>query len=320
MHKITHVIILQDLDLSGNKLRVVPTYLEESVNRLRFLNLSGNRLQEILGTPALPSVETLDLSHNLFQILSINSISKLPKLKKLFLNDNPMEVLSDAGLTADLQLVNLDRTLLHSVPFSLILSLNQENSELSIKNMSIHCDCRVVGLQEYLRLKQNDSAVPCSSPPELVGVPVINATLGKACERPRSAAAKLLEEKTVLELRAARSGSAIVLSWNSKMPLDIFTFGLSVVYENKSIHAPKAHIPYYVNSYSVPDLSYSIMYKTCIQAYDSDGKQVGSAACKLVKLGSLESTSACVTISGSFMISILSSCIVALFSYGFSGG
>lgn len=255
------------------------------MNRLRFLNLSGNGLRKILGTPALPSVDTLDLSHNFFENFSINSISKLPKLKKLLLNDNPIEVLSDAGMTADLQLVHLDRTLLHSVPFSLTLALNQENSELSVQNMSIHCDCRVVGLQQYLRLKHNDSEIACSSPPELEGVPVIKATLGKACEPPQTAPIKLLEDTAALELRATRSGSGMVFSWDPRIPLDMFTFGLSVVYENKWIYAPETRIPYYVNSYFVPDLSYSIMYETCIQAYDSDGRQVGSAACKLIKLG-----------------------------------
>ena len=164
---------LTEVDFSGNQIRTIPTHIDENPGHLKVLNFSNNLLVEVLGTPNLPYVEKLDLSFNAFQKLSLNTVSKMVVLKELHMNDNPMEILSDGSLTSNLDFASLDRTMLHSVPFSLLLALNQENSILSFDNVTIQCDCRAVGLQEFLRLKQNTSRNACSLPPALAGTSTV---------------------------------------------------------------------------------------------------------------------------------------------------
>ncbi|OQV14291.1 putative Chaoptin [Hypsibius exemplaris] len=281
---------LEEVDFSGNLMRVIPSHLDENPGHLRALNFSDNRLEEILGSPNLPYVEKLDLSHNSFQRLSLSALSKLTGLRELRLNDNPMEILSDASMTSNLEVLSLDSTLLHVVPFSLLMALNQDNSSLSFRNMSVQCDCRVAGLQEFLRLKQNTSQEVCAFPAALEGVAIVNATLGTNCGVQLNSARNYLTAKQLLDLQAARAGDAIVLRWTSKEPVDIYSFSVTVKYENQSIQAPKQNIPYDVDSYAVEDLSYSKSYTACVQPFDTDRKRVGIASCKLVRLGSMDVT------------------------------
>ncbi|XP_055336919.1 protein artichoke-like isoform X1 [Paramacrobiotus metropolitanus] len=281
---------LESVDLSGNRLRVLPTYLEEAVNRLAVLNVSRNFLQEILGAPALPWLTALDLSRNALKQLSVHAFSKMPRLQRLLLDRNPLEILSDAGLNCDLKQLNLDYTLLHSVPFSLLLSLDQDNSSLSFRNVSIFCDCRAVGLQEHLRRRRDPVVVDavCAG----TATPIVDAALGADCEASRQAIDKLLDAKTVLDLRAVRAGRAVLLQWDTLVAGDIFSFGLNVEYANRSVHAPKTRLPYHTSQYAVPDLSFSTTYKACVQSFDSLGRAVGSPACKLVQLASLDTAAA----------------------------
>ena len=80
---------LQTLHLSQNQIQDI-SFLK-SLNQLQTLDLSDNQIQDISFLKSLNQLQTLDLSDNQIQDISLDFLSYFPKLKKLYLYDNPIQ-------------------------------------------------------------------------------------------------------------------------------------------------------------------------------------------------------------------------------------
>ncbi|VUZ39536.1 unnamed protein product [Hymenolepis diminuta] len=109
---------LADLDLSRNQLVGIPEPVFD-LRALRKLDLSHNEISELTAlTDNWPSLEYLNLSHNLLCSLPAG-LTRLTKLRKLYLNDNQ---LTFSGLPSgmaklnDLEVLNISNNRLENIP------------------------------------------------------------------------------------------------------------------------------------------------------------------------------------------------------------
>ncbi|XP_076753338.1 uncharacterized protein LOC143424865 [Xylocopa sonorina] len=122
--------LVEHLNLCNNQL----TNLTDDINRLtelQFLNLTRNKLSSLPNDFSLENLRRLDLSGNkILNVVDINSVEQLPKLKILHLSRNPLNSLE--GLISDTleavdasycEIRELSNTSLDGLPKLLMLSL-----------------------------------------------------------------------------------------------------------------------------------------------------------------------------------------------------
>ncbi|CAK9802107.1 Toll-like receptor Tollo [Anthophora quadrimaculata] len=132
---------LQHLDLADNNLWTLPTELLCPVQRLATLNLTRNKLQDIVSlgfSNCTPSFKVLDLSNNDLSNLPDRTLSNLPNLTVLKLQENVISSVDDhalSGLTA-LHSLNMSSNRLVALPPELF-SETKELRELILSNNSL---------------------------------------------------------------------------------------------------------------------------------------------------------------------------------------
>ncbi|XP_076170370.1 toll-like receptor Tollo [Ptiloglossa arizonensis] len=136
---------LQHLDLAENNLWTLPSELLCPVQSLSSLNLTRNKLQDIVSLgfsdwveSCTPSLEVLDLSGNDLSELPDRTLSNLQSLTVLKLQDNAIAVVGDhalAGLNA-LRALNVSSNRLVALPPELF-SKTHELRELILSNNSL---------------------------------------------------------------------------------------------------------------------------------------------------------------------------------------
>ena len=102
-----HLRFLQKVDLTGNKITVLPQVTSASLyklvldeneislcgmkthNGIRILSLNKNKMTTCIGFSSMFNLEELSLQEN--EIATLNGLEILPKLKKLNLNGNKLE-------------------------------------------------------------------------------------------------------------------------------------------------------------------------------------------------------------------------------------
>ncbi|XP_043260717.1 toll-like receptor Tollo [Colletes gigas] len=136
---------LQHLDLADNNLWTLPSELLCPVQSLSSLNLTRNKLQDIVSLgfsdwveSCTPSLEVLDLSNNDLSELPDRTLSNLHSLTSLKLQDNAIAAVGDhalSGLTA-LRALNVSSNRLVALPPELF-SKTRELRELILSNNSL---------------------------------------------------------------------------------------------------------------------------------------------------------------------------------------
>ncbi|XP_054014621.1 toll-like receptor Tollo [Hylaeus anthracinus] len=136
---------LQHLDLADNNLWTLPSELLCPVQSLSSLNLTRNKLQDIVSLgfsdwveSCTPSLEVLDLSNNDLGELPDRTLSNLHGLTSLKLQDNAIAAVGDhalAGLTA-LRALNVSSNRLVALPPELFAK-TRELRELILSNNSL---------------------------------------------------------------------------------------------------------------------------------------------------------------------------------------
>lgn len=156
------------LDLSGNKLRKIPSALLQRLKHLQTLHLSQNQLEELPAEtfPSLNALERLHLEENKLQSLDAKAFSHNANLTHLFLQKNKLESLPATvfhGLDR-LQYLDLsENQLTFLTPGTLGLGI----SWVELTFNPWHCDAKI----EYLWKRLNNVAVQsepkCVSPETL---------------------------------------------------------------------------------------------------------------------------------------------------------
>ncbi|XP_034949223.1 toll-like receptor Tollo [Chelonus insularis] len=136
---------LRQLDLADNNIWTLPTELLCPVPSLVSLNLTRNKLQDIVSlgfadwsATCTPSLEVLDISDNDLSVLPDRSFSGLKSMKTLMLQDNKIRHVGDHALggLSSLQQLNLSSNRLVALPPELF-SDTHELRELILSNNSL---------------------------------------------------------------------------------------------------------------------------------------------------------------------------------------
>ncbi|CAH0385763.1 unnamed protein product [Bemisia tabaci] len=147
LHKLKH------LDLADNNIEKLPPELFCPLNKLMFLNLSKNGIQNVcdLGFsdwgngPSAPGktcntgLEELDLSYNAVSKITDNSFTSLRSLQKMYLQNNAISQMADRAFVglASLQVLNVSSNKLVALPPELFQS-SRDLKEIYIQNNSIN--------------------------------------------------------------------------------------------------------------------------------------------------------------------------------------
>lgn len=134
--------LLNHLDLSGNNIRNVPEDLLCPVPDLRYLNLTGNRLHDLLTlgrSPCAAALDTLDLSDNELLDLPDDSLTQLGSLISLHLQKNAISTMGERALAGLSELQHLDLSYNHlaSLPPELFTHTRQLR-RLLLRNNSLN--------------------------------------------------------------------------------------------------------------------------------------------------------------------------------------
>ncbi|GAB0100572.1 Toll-like receptor 6 [Sergentomyia squamirostris] len=161
----TYVKNLERLDLSMNNMWSLPENLFCTLNGLLFLNISGNRLQdvndlgfrdkslpggkdEVTSAPTSPplkgpqcnlDIESLDVSFNHFILLPANGFGTLKRLRNLKLNGNEVSMVADRALGGlkNLQLLDMSSNKIVALPSDLFRDPAHSIQEVYLHNNSI---------------------------------------------------------------------------------------------------------------------------------------------------------------------------------------
>ncbi|XP_055592082.1 toll-like receptor 6 [Uranotaenia lowii] len=152
-----HTKNIEQLDLSMNNIWSLPDHLFCSLNGLRSLNISSNRLQDVndLGFREKPIVkdesganstvscnldlEDLDVSKNHFVLLPASGFGTLKRLKLLKIHDNEISMVGDKALNGlkELQILDLSSNKIVALPTDLFKDPAQSIQEIYLQNNSI---------------------------------------------------------------------------------------------------------------------------------------------------------------------------------------
>jgi len=136
---------LQHLDLADNNLWTLPSELFCPVQSLVSLNLTRNKLQDIISLgfadwveSCTPSLEILDISNNDLSALSDGALSSLRSLSVLKVQDNVISSVGDHALTGltSLRILNMSSNRLVALPPELF-SKTRELRQLILSNNSL---------------------------------------------------------------------------------------------------------------------------------------------------------------------------------------
>ena len=83
---------LKEINLSSNKLKMLPSI---ELSRLISINLNNNIITSLEDFNGHPTLETLELRGN--KITSLKDLKKVPSLKQLYLADNSISSLAGIG-------------------------------------------------------------------------------------------------------------------------------------------------------------------------------------------------------------------------------
>lgn len=155
---------LERLDLSMNNVWSLPESLFCPLHGLRFLNISGNRLQDINDfgfrekahhtsntttqqtskssskrTNCVIDLEILDASHNHFVLLPANAFGTLKRLKFLKVDNNELSMVADKALEGlrNLKMVDMSSNKIVALPSELFRDQQQRIEEIYLQNNSI---------------------------------------------------------------------------------------------------------------------------------------------------------------------------------------
>lgn len=90
-----------DMFLGSNLFGLIPPRLFASYLRLQYLHIGGNRLRQIDRVVLPPTLELLDVSHNMLTAVP-PTVGTLPNLRKLVLDGNPIAAIDDYQFAAGL--------------------------------------------------------------------------------------------------------------------------------------------------------------------------------------------------------------------------
>ena len=126
---------LVHLNVAYNSLITVPSQIR-NLKALVWLSFSFNKITTLNSQVAqLRNLETLDLSHNLLGEIAEGTFEHLHKLRKLYLDYNPITILPDLSDLICLDMLEITGTLITQVPTSLA-KLEQLQS-LGVGNMEL---------------------------------------------------------------------------------------------------------------------------------------------------------------------------------------
>ena len=103
---LTPFYLLQNLDLSMNKIRIIETGFEECPN-LQHLNLNDNLIREISASMFMKCKNLRTLSMEINQIEKVANLHYLGKLQELNLHNNKIEVMEGFTSLSQLRKLNL---------------------------------------------------------------------------------------------------------------------------------------------------------------------------------------------------------------------
>lgn len=126
---------LQHLDLSHNNLTAAPSSSCQWPASLQHLNLSSTGLEEV-PAPLPPSLKVLDVSHNHLHTADIS----LSSLKKLFLNQNLLQVVPSLRGVPVLDTLQLDNNSIAELPGA-ELQLLGRLQDVAVADNPFHCSC-----------------------------------------------------------------------------------------------------------------------------------------------------------------------------------
>ncbi|KXJ82551.1 hypothetical protein RP20_CCG012964 [Aedes albopictus] len=148
---------LEQLDFSMNNIWSLPDHLFCSLNGLRSLNISSNRLQDVNDLGFREKVkdenaghnnttiscnldlEDLDVSKNHFVLLPASGFGMLKRLKLLKIHDNEISMVGDKALNGlkELQILDLSSNKIVALPTDLFKDPAQSIQEIYLQNNSI---------------------------------------------------------------------------------------------------------------------------------------------------------------------------------------
>jgi len=163
---------LESLDLALNDIRSLPRPSLCALDKLVQLNLTGNRLSDLLWTKSessgcLQSLKVLDMSYNRLVTLPARSLANWTQLEELHLQGNGLVSVDDNSLIglASLRLINLAGNQLTSLPPGLLSSSAQHLAELyvSANGLTVLAPGLLSGLSKLLVLDLSENQLTASS-------------------------------------------------------------------------------------------------------------------------------------------------------------
>ncbi|XP_011498192.1 PREDICTED: chaoptin-like [Ceratosolen solmsi marchali] len=145
---------LLTLDLSINKLEVLPQECLKGLEHLRLLNLTYNRLQELEDFPSdLKTLQVLDVSFNQINQIRETTFQYLENLSELYILGNQISNIAvDAfKCLVKLRILDLSKNYLKSLPVNAFRPLETQIQSLLTEENPLHCNCESQELWEWLR-------------------------------------------------------------------------------------------------------------------------------------------------------------------------
>ncbi|OQV12684.1 putative Insulin-like growth factor-binding protein complex acid labile subunit [Hypsibius exemplaris] len=152
--------MLRSADFSHNQIAIISEGAFTKIPHLTQFDLSWNGLNRVpLPVSKLEKVRKLDLSHNRIRRIEDADFGALEKLENLYLQRNPLCLLSDKAFSqaSGLNYIDLSHTDLHRVPETAFRP-KQDFSSVVLDGVSVDCDCN----SKWLRLLKPN--VRCGSP------------------------------------------------------------------------------------------------------------------------------------------------------------
>lgn len=171
MHPEYFPLALTECDISKNKLTVLS--LTGALEKLEFLNVSGNLISRVEPASRLPALANLDSSHNLIAELPDRFGESLPALKYFNLSGNKISFLQRGSLPASLLELDISNNAITTIvedTFGPLTSL----SVLTVQGKHFFCNCdlywfvNVYMRRPGLRIRGRE-ALRCSFPPRRRG-------------------------------------------------------------------------------------------------------------------------------------------------------
>lgn len=193
---------MERLDLSFNRLQLLPQDFSQSLSSLQQLRLDHNLLQSLDSSSLadLENLRKLDLSHNCIRVIDVRAFSKLSVLSLLSLEGNRLNVLTDGLLSRQqslerlllghnnisvietealaplrsLTLLSLQGNQLERIRFKTFLKLQTTTTHLMLSSNPWICDCELQRIfskiQQVRRLRVYDYRdIVCHAPPQQAG-------------------------------------------------------------------------------------------------------------------------------------------------------